>query len=340
MARGAEARVGGARFFVASARSVAGGAGAIGVVQVVCESAGVCDRALGAIGLSGLRVGGLRVADLLGVDRGVAARWDARTVQLMAHGGVLVMDRLCAALAARGIEAGEASARERYPEAEDAIEACAMDAIARAASPLAVDVILRQVGAWRALRGRGEGRRASDDEQRALDRLIEPALVVAAGPANVGKSTLVNALAGRRVSIVADEPGTTRDHVGVQLDLGGLVVRWADAPGRREGAGVIEREAGEIAAMLVRRADLVVSCGDVEHGFAEVGAGVPVIRCATRCDLGVPEGSDVRTSAIEGRGLEELVLAVRETLAPAHVLASGACWRFHEELGDVAGGAD
>ncbi len=55
---------------------------------------------------------------------------------------------------------------------------------------------------------------ASEARDRVLRRLIDPPLVVAIGPPNIGKSSLLNALAGRSVALVADEAGTTRDHVG------------------------------------------------------------------------------------------------------------------------------
>src|SRR5208283_4428451 len=55
----------------------------------------------------------------------------------------------------------------------------------------------------------------------ASERLRGGFLVAILGPPNAGKSTLLNALAQREAAIVSDEPGTTRDLIEVDLDLGG-----------------------------------------------------------------------------------------------------------------------
>ncbi len=61
--------------------------------------------------------------------------------------------------------------------------------------------------------------------------------VVIAGPPNAGKSSLLNALAGRDAAIVSHEPGTTRDVIDVRLDLGGYPLILSDTAGIREAPG-------------------------------------------------------------------------------------------------------
>src|SRR6185295_9623266 len=116
----------------------------------------------------------------------------------------------------------------------------------------------------------------------------DPPTVVAIGPPNIGKSTLLNALAGRSVAIVADEPGTTRDHVGVRLDLAGLVVNYIDTPGLdpRGAHEAIQREAQDLARDAARAADLVLLCSDPANAAP---TGVPArdtLRLGLRADLG------------------------------------------------------
>jgi tRNA modification GTPase len=79
------------------------------------------------------------------------------------------------------------------------------------------------------------------DEHRG-EILRDGFLVVIAGPPNVGKSSLINAIARREAAIVSAEPGTTRDIVELQLNLGGLAVILADTAGVRDAEGNIERE--------------------------------------------------------------------------------------------------
>jgi len=76
------------------------------------------------------------------------------------------------------------------------------------------------------------------------------------GEPNVGKSTLMNALAKSDVAIVSDEAGTTRDVIEVSLDLGGYPVRLADTAGLREGAGAVEKEGVRRALQRAEDADL------------------------------------------------------------------------------------
>jgi tRNA modification GTPase len=82
--------------------------------------------------------------------------------------------------------------------------------------------------------------------------------VVLAGPPNVGKSSLLNALARRDVAIVSDEPGTTRDVIEVKLDLHGLAIVVSDTAGLRAAKGKVEQEGVRRALARAGAADLVV----------------------------------------------------------------------------------
>jgi tRNA modification GTPase len=90
--------------------------------------------------------------------------------------------------------------------------------------------------------------------------------VVLAGPPNVGKSSLMNALARRDVAIVSEEPGTTRDVIEARLDLGGVPVVLTDTAGIREAAGEVEREGIRRTLARAREADLVLWLMDARGG--------------------------------------------------------------------------
>ncbi|KDD76777.1 hypothetical protein H632_c108p2 [Helicosporidium sp. ATCC 50920] len=78
------------------------------------------------------------------------------------------------------------------------------------------------------------------------------------GAPNAGKSSLLNALAGKSVAIVSATPGTTRDVLHADLDLGGICARVSDCAGLRETADEIEREGVRRALELAKEAHLLV----------------------------------------------------------------------------------
>jgi len=161
---------------------------------------------------------------------------------------------------------------------------------------------------------------------------------VIAGRPNAGKSSLLNALAGREAAIVSDVPGTTRDVIEVRLDLGGVPVRVMDTAGLRDTADAVERIGVGRARDAIREADLVLHLaapGETENGAVD---GADTIRVATKADLGGAVAADHRISVRTGEGLEALVedVARRAALAvgdPADVVPTRA--RHREILADV-----
>ena len=98
--------------------------------------------------------------------------------------------------------------------------------------------------------------------------------MVLAGPPNVGKSSLLNALARRDVAIVSEEAGTTRDVIEVKLDLEGLPVVVSDTAGIREAAGKVEQEGIRRTLGRAREADLVLWLVDATAPHAPVPAEI------------------------------------------------------------------
>lgn len=302
------------------------GQGAIAVVQIRGDETGPFGCLLDSIGLD-IPVGRPLLLDLLGVDRGLAVRWETGTIDLFCHGGPAIVRRLTTRLTDRGFAAAKGEGGV-YPEAGDVIEHRMLETLARAASPLAVDLLLDQPRRWRA---HADGPFA---DAVVLNRLVVPPLVVAVGPANIGKSTLLNTLAGRAVAIVADEPGTTRDHVGATLDMGGLTVRYLDTPGRHGAVSPIDAEAIGLVEQAERAADLVLLCGDPATPCLEFSSRSMVLRVCLRADLGDPSWSpDIAVCSQTGAGVDDLVRSVRERLVPDVALADPRPWRFWEPVG-------
>ena len=141
--------------------------------------------------------------------------------------------------------------------------------------------------------------------------------VVLAGPPNVGKSSLLNALARRDVAIVSEEAGTTRDVIEVRLDLEGLPIVVSDTAGIREAAGKIEQEGIRRTLGRARDADLVLWMVDATNLDAP-GAGAA--RGAGRADAG--GGQQVRPArqqdhAAAARGRDRRLGADRVRPRPA-----------------------
>lgn len=153
--------------------------------------------------------------------------------------------------------------------------------------------------------------------------------VAIVGPPNVGKSTLLNAIAGREAAIVSSVPGTTRDVVEVTLDLGGHLVIIADTAGLRETGDAIEAEGVKRAQAMMERADLCIEVRDLSVGPAEAvpmettggqraGQRIVFWNKADRAVVAQPENG-IAGSATDGDGVDRLRQAI---LATARELAS------------------
>lgn len=136
------------------------------------------------------------------------------------------------------------------------------------------------------------------------------------GAPNVGKSTLLNALAGRDIAIVTDVPGTTRDVLEVSLDIDGRKVILFDTAGLRRTEDIVEAIGVERAIGVAETADLILYLevvGEAEPNVLPSNLAVPVVRIGTKSDLS--KGSDdcqyeMTISVQTQSGLDELVDAV------------------------------
>jgi len=97
------------------------------------------------------------------------------------------------------------------------------------------------------------------------ERLFDGATVAIVGSPNVGKSSLLNALAGRDRAIVSDIPGTTRDVLEVDFEVHGIPIRLADTAGLRQSDDVIEQEGVRRAEAAASQADATVFVADASR---------------------------------------------------------------------------
>ena len=170
-------------------------------------------------------------------------------------------------------------------------------------------------------------------DARRGERLRDGVAVAVLGPPNVGKSSLVNALARRDVAIVAPEAGTTRDAIEVHLDLGGYPAILTDTAGLREAAGAVEEEGIRRALARAGDADLRLVMLDARApepdgtlaGLIDGGALV-VLNKTDLCDAPPPRevagAAALPVSALTGDGLDALTGRLRAAVEGC--AASGA----------------
>ena len=149
--------------------------------------------------------------------------------------------------------------------------------------------------------------------------LREGLTVVLIGQPNVGKSSLLNQLAGYDAAIVTDIAGTTRDTLKEAIQIEGVPLHVIDTAGLREPDNPVEKLGIERTWAAVEKADLAVLLTDAQHGVGEREAGIlarlpgiPVLTVHNKVDLtGEParasaEGGEIWLSARTGEGLDLL----------------------------------
>ena len=150
----------------------------------------------------------------------------------------------------------------------------------------------------------------------SAQRLREGFTVVIAGPPNVGKSTLMNALAGRDVAITSPIPGTTRDLIEVFLDLRGYPVILVDTAGIRESRDPIEQEGVARARRKAGSADLMLWLND-NGASPSPTMDSPALLVRTKIDLEAAgalaeDAASLAISAKTGAGIDRLLDAIAD----------------------------
>lgn len=165
--------------------------------------------------------------------------------------------------------------------------------------------------------------RAHLGDDRRGERLRDGFHMALVGEPNVGKSSLLNALARREAAIVSEEAGTTRDIIEVHLEIGGFPVILADTAGLRNALGAVEKEGVRRALARAEHADLKLLVTDSRHGAAlpeslKSLTDGDTIRVGNKADLvdSAAEPPDiVFVSAKTGQGLDRLLGLVGERIA-------------------------
>jgi tRNA modification GTPase len=273
------------------------------------------------------------------------------SVEFHCHGGRAVVDAVLRALEAsdglREAEPGEFTRRAfengriDLTEAEglaDLIEA-ETEAQRKAALILAEGGLRTQIAVWteRLVTLSAKAERSIDYDED--DEAVDPALiancadlaeelgrwlerpraeplkdgvrVVVAGPPNVGKSSLINAIVGEDRIIVTDIPGTTRDYIEVPLALVGLPILLTDTAGLRQTEDAIEAIGIERAAKLSASADVLLWLGEPDPTPEHTHLIVVHSKSDLPARSAAPQGA-IAVSSVTGSGLDELLGEIQQ----------------------------
>jgi tRNA modification GTPase len=210
---------------------------------------------------------------------------------------------------------------------------------------------LRQAQAQRRLQALQQTLQQVQAKTRQGALLREGLQVVLAGQPNVGKSSLLNALAGAELAIVTPIAGTTRDKVSQTIQIEGVPLHIVDTAGLRDSADAVERIGVERSWHAIAGADVVVFLHDLTRlqapGYAQAEAeiarglpkGAPLLHVFNKRDCvetgaqarllpqvwaqwGVEAGESVWISAATGDGLQDLRLKLLQ-LAGAQPTSEG-----------------
>ena len=294
-------------------------------------------RPLGAQRLGQIVFGRFRVGEHPGEDV-VVCRRSEESVELHCHGGHVAVARIREGLIEAGCRAVAWPdwAVEQQP---DPIASAARIALAHARTERTATVLLDQYhGALRRAIESVEHALASHDGHAAAEQLdalvaradlgrhlVEPWRVILAGSANVGKSSLINALVGYGRAIVHPTAGTTRDMVSATTAIDGWPVELADTAGIRQSDRSLEQAAIELARRQLASADLVLLVFDRSQpwseGDRELAASRPdALVIHNKCDLPSPRDPSrpqgLLTSALVGEGIGDLIRAIADRLVP------------------------
>jgi GTP-binding protein len=182
-------------------------------------------------------------------------------------------------------------------------------------------------------------------------------VVVVAGRPNVGKSTLVNRIVGRRAAIVEERPGVTRDRLRLDANWAGRDLTIVDTGGMVTGGDSLDRKVTDQAARAIREADVVLLVADAAVGVTDEDAVVArflrpfaskVLLVANKVDsehreadawslaaLGL--GDPFAVSALHGRGMGDLLDVMVAMLPPEEKVPAASGPVLDGEGAPVAG---
>jgi tRNA modification GTPase len=269
------------------------------------------------------------------VDDVIAVRVADDIIDINLHGGPWVVQRAVELAEQFGFARVGWNEHIHAFNTEDDIERQMLLDLPRATTEPALMLLLSQPAAWRTmLQSRDLQAMQLAMNDTTLATLLSEPTVAIVGPPNVGKSTIANQLFHSDRSIVADMPGTTRDWVGAQANIDGLMVRLIDTPGQRQTLDTIEAAAIARAQPVIAQASLIVRVWNATHTDVDTDNDVaPMydneVHVINKSDIGLLDiPGAIHTVGTTGRGIADLRKAIRTQLGCDDLTTPRAlCWR-------------
>ena len=271
--------------------------------------------------------------------------------EINCHGGTIAVHRICRDLAAAGLRSDiqGAATNESFP---GRIERVTNEALLKCRTRKAAGLVLAQQDG-RLLKFAEDLQSESDDRSRSArqhmqrwqsvaQHLTKPWRVAIVGEPNVGKSSLINTIAGLQRSIVSATPGTTRDLVEVDIVVRGWMFQLIDTAGVRIGSDSLPEQLGIVQSLaLLGDCDMICLVVDASSQWFESAlierlrkVEVPICVVRNKCDIpsepgntGVPLFASsldsvnaikciFDASAKTGVGISELLNWIADTAVP------------------------
>ena len=311
----------------------------------------------------------------------VLCRRDEKTIEIYCHGGTAAVDAIVSRLVNDGCQ------RLTWQEwtsrcTSDRLQASAQIALAGAVTERTAAILLDQLngalsGAIRKVIADVAALKwssAAENLSELLSRrepglhLINPWRVVVFGAPNVGKSSLINALAGYERAIVSPTPGTTRDVVTVTTAIEGWPVQLSDTAGFRETQDELESAGIKLATTALSRAELALfvhdaaklsnepSEGESDFELPKLAPHVRGIHIVNKIDLlsdgrrvqllqrfinSLPDlGQPHAVCALNGEGISCLISTIARTLIPISLPAGAAVPFTNWQVDGIAAAKD
>ena len=297
----------------------------------------------------------------------VLVRTSVRTWEIQCHGGTVAVNRICADLLSDGVFDSDVDAEtvsvdtgtqadgveaQCLKHVQSIVQRAIRNRLVNASSRRTAGLILAQASNsfchdqmtildpqdYDAYEVTATRKRLSE-WQDVADHLTMPWRVVFAGAPNVGKSSLVNMIAGMERSIVCDQPGTTRDVVEVDGVVEGWPFRFVDTAGLREGSDdEIEQLGIQQSHLAASQCDVLCVVFDEKSAASAWSDQLPLtelpkhtVLVRNKCDQMTEHDFDQRpyrnspalsglplihVSARTGQGLPELLRWIRRSVVP------------------------